>query len=156
MFATWQDLNPNCRRRQSVTHEKDQYFPYYIQPSQPDPSFTFDFALPTSSSANTLIFSHLHRSSSWMMTAATRYPPPLQDHHLQLLIQKQVTATLLCAKLFRLEFSSTQPSFPTKAIDVFGVYICDHIIGEKCRDQTISSSCQWFTFFTPSNYHFRN
>lgn len=52
-FAIWQDFNFNFRRRQSGTHDEDQYLPYYTHPSPPDPGFTFNFALLTSSGANT-------------------------------------------------------------------------------------------------------
>ena len=48
IIATWQDVNPNLLRKQTGTYGKDQYFPNYSYPSRPYPGFTFNFALPTS------------------------------------------------------------------------------------------------------------
>jgi hypothetical protein len=67
-----------------------------------------------------------------MMTTATSHPPTLQDH---LPLQGQVTATLVCANCSDC-FSSTQPSFPTKVIDVR----CRHIIDEKSNSDNLLRS----------------
>lgn len=145
MFATWQDFDPNFRRRQSGTNEKDQYFPHYTHPSQPDPGFTFDFALPTSSSANSHFRTRLfpptsinnpivlddddddNSNESSTAIAGPSSSPSTSD-------TGQVTATLVCANCSDVLLINAALLPDENDRRVWGLR-CGHIIDEKCLNR---------------------
>jgi hypothetical protein len=144
IFATWQDVNPNFRRKQTGTFERDQYFPYYTHPSRPDPGFTFDFALPTSSSANTHPRTRLfpptsinnpivldddddNSNESSTTTVGLSSSPSTSD-------TGQVTATLVCANCSDLLLVNAALLPDESDKRVWGLR-CGHIIDEKCLNQ---------------------
>ena len=145
MFAVWQDFDPTFRmRRQSRAHEKDMYLPSYTHPSQPDPGFTFDFALPTSSSSNTpfrtrhfpptsinnpIVLDDDDDNSNESSTAIAgpSHSPSTSD-------TGQVTATLVCAKCSDLLLINAALLPDQNDRRVWGLR-CGHIIDEKCLNQ---------------------
>ena len=144
IFATWQDVNPNFRRRQTGTHEKDQYLPHYTHPFQPDPGFTFDFALPTSSSADTYHRTRLfpptsinnpivlgddddNNNESSTAIAGPSSSPSTSD-------TGQVTATLVCANCSDLLLINAALRPDENDRRVWGLR-CGHIIDEKCLNR---------------------
>ena len=144
MFAIWQDFDPTFRRRQTGTHEKDHYLPSYTHPSQPDPGFTFDFALPTSSSANSHFRTRLFPPTSInnpivldddddnsnepsTAIAGPSSSPSTSD-------TGQVTATLVCANCSDLLLINAALLPDENDRRVWGLR-CGHIIDEKCLNQ---------------------
>lgn len=147
IFATWQDVNPNFHWGQTSTHEKDQYLPSYTHPSQPDPGFTFDFALPTSSSDNTYPRTRLFpptsinnpivlddddnddnsHESSTAIAGPSSSPSTTPD-------TGQVTATLVCANCSDLLLLNAALLPDENDRRVWGLR-CGHIIDEKCLNQ---------------------
>ena len=145
MFAVWQDFDPTFRaRRQAGTHEKDQYLPSYTHPSQPEPGFTFDFALPTSSGANTPFQTRLfpptsinnpivldddddNSNESSTANAGPSHSPSTSD-------TGQVTATLVCANCSDLLLINAALLPDQNDRRVWGLR-CGHIIDEKCLNQ---------------------
>ena len=140
-FAAWQD--GNYRRRQTGTHEKEQYLPSYTHPSQPDPGFTFDFALPTSSSTantyhqtrlfpptsinNPIVLDDDDENSNEPTAIAGPSSSSTSD-------TGQVTATLVCANCSDLLLinAALHPSESDRR--VWGLR-CGHIIDEKCLNR---------------------
>ena len=139
IFATWQDVNPNFRRKQTGTFERDQYFPHYTHPSRPEPGFTFDFALPTSSTRtrlfpptsinNPIVLDDDDDNSNESSTniAGQSSSPSTSD-------TGQVTATLICANCSDLLLVNA--ALPPDESDrrVWGLR-CGHIIDEKCLNR---------------------
>jgi hypothetical protein len=134
IVAVWQDLNR--RRRSSL--EKDLYLPSYTHPSQPDPGFTFDFALPTSShpsrlfpptSINNPIVLDDDDDNSSESSTAVAGPSSSSTSD-----TGQVTATLVCANCSDLLLinAALHPSENDRR--VWGLR-CGHMIDEKCLNQ---------------------
>ena len=144
MLAIWQDFDPTFRRRQSGIHEKDQYHPSYTHPSQPDPGFTFDFALPTSSSANTHFRTRLFPPTSInnpivldddddnSVGSSTSVAGPSSSP--STFDTGQVTATLVCANCSDLLLINAALLSHENDRRVWGLR-CGHIIDEKCLNR---------------------
>ena len=145
IFATWQDMNPNFHWGQNGTHEKNQYLPSYTHPSQPDPGFTFDFALPTSSGANTYSRTRLfpptsinnpivldddddddNSNESSTAIAGPSFPSTPDTG--------QVTATLVCANCSDSLLLNAALLPDESDRRVWGLR-CGHIIDEKCLNR---------------------
>ncbi|KAF8813491.1 hypothetical protein BYT27DRAFT_7335102 [Phlegmacium glaucopus] len=140
LFGSWRDIN--YRRRQTGTQEKDQYLSSYTHPSQPDPGFTFDFALPTSSTAdiynqtrlfpptsinNPIVLDDDDDNGNGTFTAIAGPSTSTSD-------TGQVTATLVCANCSDslLINAALHPNENDRR--VWGLR-CGHIIDEKCLNQ---------------------
>lgn len=135
LLAAWQGIN--FRRRQTGTQENEQYLPSYTHPSQPDPGFTFDFALPTSSSTDA------HRQTRLFPPTSINNPIVLDDDDDNNDLSTaaaglsstsdtgHVTATLVCAHCSDslLINAALHPSESDRR--VWGLR-CGHIIDEKC------------------------
>jgi len=144
MIAIWHDFDPTFRPRQSGTHEKDQYLPSYTHPSQPDPGFTFDFALPTSSNANT------HFRTRLFPPTSINNPIVLDDDDDNSIESStaiagpssspltsdtgQVTSTLVCANCSDLLLINASLLPDENDRRVWGLR-CGHIIDEKCLNR---------------------
>ena len=144
IITTWQDIDPNLHWGQNGTHEKNQYLPSYTHPSQPDPGFTFDFALPTSSGANTYSRTRLfpptsinnpivlddddddNSNESSTAIAGPSFPSTPDTG--------QVTATLVCANCSDLLLLNAALLPDESDRRVWGLR-CGHIIDEKCLNQ---------------------
>ena len=144
LFGHWRDFN--YRRRKTGTQENEQYLSSYTHPSRPDPGFTFDFALPTSPTADTY-----HRTRLFPPTSINN-PIVLDDddddendssNQSSTTIAGpssstsdtgQVTATLICANCSDLLLinAALHPSENDRR--VWGLR-CGHIIDEKCLNQ---------------------
>lgn len=145
MFTSWQDFNPNFRRRPTGTHEKDQYLPSYTHPPQPDPGFTFDFALPTSSSANTRFRTRLFPPTSINNPIVLDDDDDNNGNESSTAIAGpsssssssdtgQVTATLVCANCSDLLLINAALLSDENDRRVWGLR-CGHIIDEKCLNR---------------------
>jgi len=133
----------NYRRRQTGTQEKEQYLPFYTHPSQPDPGFTFDFALPTSFAADT------YRRTRLFPPTSINNPIVLDDDDngnsngtstpfagpsSSTSDTGQVTATLVCANCSDLLLINAALHPNESDRRVWGLR-CGHIIDEKCLNQ---------------------
>jgi hypothetical protein len=140
--ADWRDFNYRQRQTGGTTHEPEQYHSSYTHPSQTDPGFTFDFALP---SADT------YRRSRLFPPTSINNPIVLDDDDDNANMSSsssiaiagpsssssdtgQVTATLVCARCSDLLLinAALHPSENDRR--VWGLR-CGHIIDEKCLNQ---------------------
>lgn len=141
LFGHWRDIN--YRQRQTGIQEKEQYLPSYTHPSQPDPGFTFDFALPTSPSK------HTYRRTRLFPPTSINNPIVLDDDDnndsesssaiagpssSSTSDTGQVTATLICANCSDLLLinAALHPSENDRRVWALR---CGHIIDEKCLNQ---------------------